>query len=169
MVFKKFEKNNLFHMSCYDVKERFHLLILLIVVVIQTMKEYSWEVSHFWILLPDCFFIFLTEFGVDWVKHCFVTRFNDLSYEVYHAYTVSLSYDLAGSNLKSVSCLLIITLFLSSSLTLFQAFSDHIDLISKRVGFIPLPLGILLCRIFYLSVPLNSLHGYISLFLGYLW
>lgn len=102
MVFKKFEKNNLFHMSCYDVKERFHLLVLLIVVVIQTMKEYSWDSSHFWILLPDCFFIFLTEFGVDWVKHCFVTRFNDLSYEVYHAYTVSLSYDLAGCNLKSV-------------------------------------------------------------------
>lgn len=103
MVFKKFAQNNLFHMSCSDVRERLHILILLIVVVIQTMKEYNWDKKHFWILLPDCLLIFVAEFGVDWVKHCFVTRFNDLSHEVYHTFTISLSYDLASSNLKSVS------------------------------------------------------------------
>jgi len=108
MVFKKFAQNNLFHMSCSDVRERFHILILLIVVVIQTMKEYNWDNEHFWVLLPDCLFIFVAEFGVDWVKHCFVTRFNDLSHEVYHTFTISLSYDLASSNLKSVSNQIII-------------------------------------------------------------
>ncbi|XP_015792413.1 protein TAPT1 homolog [Tetranychus urticae] len=149
MVFKKFEKNNLFQMSCNDVKERFHLLIILIVVVIQTMKEYNWEEKHFWILMPYCFYIFISEFAVDWVKHCFVTRFNDISHEIYHSYTISLSYDIASSNLKS-------------------AYSDHTDLISKRMGFVPLPLGLLLMKVVYISVPLNGWYGIAAIAIGFL-
>ena len=42
-VFKKFDKNNLFQLSCSDVRERFHLCVLLLVVVVQTMKEYLWK------------------------------------------------------------------------------------------------------------------------------
>lgn len=42
-VFKKFDKNNLFQVSCSDVRERFHLFALLFVVVVQTMKEYGWR------------------------------------------------------------------------------------------------------------------------------
>lgn len=41
-VFKKFDKNNLFQVSCSDVRERFHLLVLLSIVVLLTMKEYAW-------------------------------------------------------------------------------------------------------------------------------
>lgn len=103
MVFKKFEKNNLFHMSCSDVRERFHYIILLFVVIIQTMKEYNWSDEQFWILFPDCFFVFVAEIFVDWFKHAFVTRFNEISYEVYKDYSISLAYDLASSKLRSVS------------------------------------------------------------------
>ncbi|CAN7944634.1 unnamed protein product [Ixodes pacificus] len=81
MVFKKFEKNNLFQMSCSDVRERFHYVILLFVVILQTMKEYSWQEEQFWTLLPDCMMVMLAEVLVDWVKHAFVTRFNEISYE----------------------------------------------------------------------------------------
>ena len=42
-VFKKFDKNNLFQVSCSDVRERFHLFSLLFIVVVQTMKEYGWR------------------------------------------------------------------------------------------------------------------------------
>ena len=42
-VFKKFDKNNLFQVSCSDVRERFHLFALLFLVVVQTMKEYGWR------------------------------------------------------------------------------------------------------------------------------
>uniref|UniRef100_A0A1B6M1N2 Uncharacterized protein n=1 Tax=Graphocephala atropunctata TaxID=36148 RepID=A0A1B6M1N2_9HEMI len=42
-VFKKFDKNNLFQVACSDVRERFHLFVLLFIVVLQTMKEYSWK------------------------------------------------------------------------------------------------------------------------------
>lgn len=102
MVFKKFEKNNLFHMSCSDVRERFHYIILLLVVIVQTMKEYSWSEKQFWILLPDCLWVLVAEMFVDYFKHAFVTRFNDIPYDVYEDYSISLAYDLVGSKLKSV-------------------------------------------------------------------
>uniref|UniRef100_T1JP60 Protein TAPT1 homolog n=1 Tax=Strigamia maritima TaxID=126957 RepID=T1JP60_STRMM len=127
-VFKKFEKNNLFQMLCSDVRERFHYVLLLVAVTIQTMKEYSWKEERFWILLPDCLMVLLSEFLVDWVKHAFITRFNEISLDVYKDYTVSLAYDVATSKHK-------------------HAFSDHSDLVSRRMGFIPLPLGILMFRI----------------------
>lgn len=103
MVFKKFEKTNLFHMSCSDVRERFHYLILLIVVIIQTLKEYNWSEDHFYLLLTDSFYIMAAEVCVDWLKHAFITRFNEILPDVYGDYSISLAYDLASSKLKSVS------------------------------------------------------------------
>ena len=89
-------------MSCSDVRERFHYLILLLVVIVQTMKEYNWSEKQFWILLPDCLWVIFAEVGVDYTKHIFVTRFNEISFDVYEDYSISLAYDLVGSKLKSV-------------------------------------------------------------------
>ncbi|XP_023229248.1 transmembrane anterior posterior transformation protein 1-like [Centruroides sculpturatus] len=149
MVFKKFEKNNLFHMSCSDVRERFHYMILLFIVIIQTMKEYNWKEEQFWVLLPDCVLVLIAEVLVDWIKHAFITRFNEISYEVYRDYTISLAYDLASSKLKN-------------------AFSDHLDLLSRRMGFIPLPLGALVFRVVNGSVTISGTIGIVSLFVLYL-
>ena len=44
-VFKKFEKNNLFQMSCSDVRERFHLIVLLGIVGVRNMTEFSWNMG----------------------------------------------------------------------------------------------------------------------------
>jgi hypothetical protein len=52
-VFKKFDKNNLFQVSCSDVRERFHLFVLLFIVVLQTMKEYSWKEGNVLVLRGD--------------------------------------------------------------------------------------------------------------------
>ncbi|KAH9419995.1 Transmembrane anterior posterior transformation protein 1 [Dermatophagoides pteronyssinus] len=144
MVFKKFEKNNLFHMSCSDVRERLHYIVLLAVVIIQTMKEYNWSDRQLWILLPDCLMVFSVEIFVDWFKHAFVTRFNEISYDVYEDYSLSLAYDLVGSKLKS-------------------AFSDHSDIVSRRMGFIPLPLSVLLMRIFFSSFHFNDIYSCLCL------
>lgn len=130
MVFKKFEKNNLYHLSCSDVKERFHYLVLLGIVSVQTLREYSWDAQIFLDLLPSCLIILVAEILIDWFKHAFVTRFNEISHSVYHEYKLSLSYDLVASKLKS-------------------AFTDHSDLISRRMGFTPLPLTALVCRILF--------------------
>ncbi|KAG9510905.1 Transmembrane anterior posterior transformation protein 1, partial [Fragariocoptes setiger] len=148
MVFKKFEKNNLFHMSCSDVRERHHYLVLLLIVIVQTLKEYDWKEEQFWVLVPDCIMILVAEMVVDWFKHAFVTRFNEISCEVYREYTVTLAYDLASSKLK-------------------RAYADHSDLVSRRMGFIPLPLAVLVFRVFASSLTMNSWQGSLCLILAY--
>lgn len=67
-VFKKFDKNNLFQLSCADVRERFHLMMLLLAVNLQTMKEYAWKAERLAVLLPDCIMLLSAEVLVDWVN-----------------------------------------------------------------------------------------------------
>ena len=45
-VFKKFEKHNLFQMTCSDVRERFHLLFLLTVVGVRNLTEFAWNLGQ---------------------------------------------------------------------------------------------------------------------------
>ncbi|XP_017786959.1 PREDICTED: protein TAPT1 homolog [Nicrophorus vespilloides] len=141
-VFKKFDKNNLFQVSCSDVRERFHLAILLFIVVLQTMKEYSWKSDRFWVLLPDCLIVLTAEIFVDWIKHAFITRFNDLQVDVYKDYTTSLAYDMAQTRQK-------------------HAFSDHSDLVARRMGFIPLPLGVIMIRVLAQAVHISDIPSLI--------
>lgn len=136
-VFKKFDKNNLFQLTCGDVRERVHLTVLLFVVVIQTMKEFNWSSEQFLILLSDCFFVMLVEFLIDWIKHAFITRFNELPADVYKEFTISLAYDMTQTRQK-------------------HAFSDHSDLVARRMGFIPFPLGVVLIKALYSAVPIEN-------------
>ncbi|XP_014278395.1 protein TAPT1 homolog isoform X2 [Halyomorpha halys] len=137
-VFKKFDKNNLFQVSCSDVRERFHLFILLFIVVLQTMKEYAWKEETLWILVPDCIQVLLCEIVVDWIKHAFITRFNELPVDVYRDYTLSLAYDVSQTRQKN-------------------AYSDRSDLVARRMGFIPLPLGVVMIRVVTTCVKFQSL------------
>jgi len=148
-VFKKFDKNNFFQVSCSDVRERFHLFTLLFVVVVQTMKEYGWREESFWSLAPDCILVLGAEILVDWVKHAFITRFNDLPAEVYHDYTISLAYDLAQTKQK-------------------YAFSDHSDIVTRRMGFIPLPIGVVMLRVVYTSVKSTNPGAWAVVVMAYL-
>ncbi|KAG8238980.1 hypothetical protein J437_LFUL013962, partial [Ladona fulva] len=148
-VFKKFDKNNLFQVSCSDVRERFHLFVLLFIVVLQTMKEYSWKEERFWVLVPDCMMVLLAEVLVDWIKHAFITRFNELPVDVYRDYTLSLAYDMAQTRQK-------------------HAFSDHSDLVARRMGFIPLPLGVVMVRVLAHAIRIEGPAGITLLALSYL-
>lgn len=145
-VFKKFDKNNLFQLTCSDVRERFHLSILLIIVMIQTMREYNWKSEQFLVMLPDCFWVMFTEFIVDWIKHAFITRFNEIPIDVYKEYTISIAYDVTQTRQK-------------------HAFSDHMDLVARRMGFIPIPLAVVLVKALYHSLSFKNL-GSIVLFLA---
>jgi len=148
-VFKKFDKNNLFQVSCSDVRERFHLFSLLFIVVVQTMKEYGWKEESFWNLAPDCFMVMIVEFLVDWIKHAFITRFNEVPAEVYKNYTIFLAYDLAQTKQK-------------------HAFSDHSDIVSRRMGFIPLPLGVVMIRVVGTAISGHTQSHMAIIFLAYL-
>lgn len=136
-VFKKFDKNNLFQLTCSDVRERVHLTVLLFVVVIQTMKEFNWSSEQFLVLFTDCFFVMLVEFLIDWIKHAFITRFNELPADVYKEFTISLAYDMTQTRQK-------------------HAFSDHSDLVARRMGFIPFPLGVVLIKALYSAIPIEN-------------
>ncbi|KYB29435.1 protein TAPT1 homolog [Tribolium castaneum] len=147
-VFKKFDKNNLFQVSCSDVRERFHLIVLLSIVVLQTMREYSWKWDRLWVLVPDCLIVLIAEMFVDWIKHAFITRFNELQLDVYRDYTTSLAYDMAQTRQK-------------------HAFSDHSDLVARRMGFIPLPLGVVMIRVLVSAIHINDFASVILFILAY--
>lgn len=148
-VFKKFDKNNLFQLTCSDVRERVHLTVLLFVVVIQTMKEFNWKSEQFFVLLPDCIIVLVVEVLIDWIKHAFITRFNEIPADVYTEYTISLAYDMTQTRQK-------------------HAFSDHSDLVARRMGFIPFPLGVVLIKALYTAVSFDNAASIIIFVIAYL-
>nr|XP_020662235.1 transmembrane anterior posterior transformation protein 1 homolog isoform X3 [Pogona vitticeps] len=120
-VFKKFEKNNLFQMSNSD---------------------------HLWVLFPDVCMVIASEIAVDIVKHAFITKFNDITADVYSEYRASLAFDLVSSRQKN-------------------AYTDYSDSVSRRMGFIPLPLAVLLIRVVTSSVKVQGVLSYTCVVLFY--
>lgn len=84
------------------------------------------------------------------VKHAFITRFNELRSTVYRDYTLNLAYDMAQTRQET-------------------AFSDPSDLVARRMGFIPLPLGVAIARVLCTTVtPSARPANLILLLLAYL-
>lgn len=140
-VFKKFEKNNLFQMSNSDIKERFTNYILLLIVCLRNMEQFSWNPDHFWVLFPDVCMVIASEIAVDIVKHAFITKFNDITADVYSEYRASLAFDLVSSRQKN-------------------AYTDYSDSVARRMGFIPLPLAVLLIRVVTSSIKVQGILSY---------
>uniref|UniRef100_A0A8C4RQ87 Transmembrane anterior posterior transformation 1b n=1 Tax=Erpetoichthys calabaricus TaxID=27687 RepID=A0A8C4RQ87_ERPCA len=128
-VFKKFEKNNLFQMSNSDIKERFTNYVLLLIVCLRNMEQFSWNPDHLWVLFPDVCMVIASEIAVDIVKHAFITKFNDITADAY---------------------------------------TDYSDTVSRRMGFIPLPLAVLLTRVVTSSVKVQGSLAFICVLLFYL-
>ncbi|XP_060565743.1 transmembrane anterior posterior transformation protein 1 homolog [Ruditapes philippinarum] len=148
-LFKKVDVSHLYQIACSDVKERFHYVILLAVVCVRNMNEVAWDIDHLWVLLPDALMVLLSEVLVDWGKHAFILKFNEIPADVYREFKVKLALDMATSRQS-------------------QAFTDHSDLVSRRMGLTPLPLACLLYRILSKSVPLSTYMDFTILFLLYL-
>ncbi|KAJ8014835.1 hypothetical protein DPEC_G00019880 [Dallia pectoralis] len=148
-VFKKFEKNNLFQMSNSDIKERFTNYVLLLIVCLRNMEQFSWNPDHLWVLLPDVCMVIASEVAVDVIKHAFITKFNEITADVYSEYRASLAFDLVSSRQKN-------------------ACTDYSDSVARRMGFIPLPLAVLLIRVVMSSVKVEGALSYSCVFLFYL-
>ncbi|XP_041368796.1 transmembrane anterior posterior transformation protein 1 homolog isoform X2 [Gigantopelta aegis] len=148
-LFKRVDKNNLFQISCSDVKERFHYAILLSVVFVRNMAEFSWNLDHIWVIVPDVILVLGAEFIVDWIKHAFITKFNEISSDAYQDFTVNLIQDMASSRQK-------------------HAFTDLGDQVSRRMGFTPIPLACLLIRIVSKSIKISGYLGLAVMVLLYL-
>lgn len=148
-VFKKLDKNNVFLMSCTDVKERFYNLVFLLIIFIRNMAEFDWHMDEFFVLIPTFCTIFFSEFFIDWIKHAFVMKFNGLSEEVFKDYKLQLAYDFIDSRQK-------------------ETLKIHYDFRSRRYGFIPIPLFCLLLRVFMQSIRITNEMALLNLFIGYL-
>ncbi|XP_049599817.1 transmembrane anterior posterior transformation protein 1 homolog isoform X1 [Syngnathus scovelli] len=148
-VFKKFEKNNLFQMSNSDIKERFTSYVLMLIVCLRNMEQFSWNLEHLWVLFPDVFMVLTSEVAVDAIKHAFITKFNDITADVYSEYRASLAFDLVSSRQKN-------------------AYTDYSDSVARRMGFIPLPLAVLLIRVVMSSVKVQGALSYTCVLLFYL-
>ncbi|KAF2020875.1 DUF747-domain-containing protein [Aaosphaeria arxii CBS 175.79] len=131
-VFKKFEKENLFQVTCADIVERFQLWMMLLIIAmrnivevgglsIQTSSEPSFWRTAFGgssrnatapftasSMIPRSFTIFPTWIGqvlnpfllvlgsemlVDWLKHAYITKFNQTKPEVYSKFLDVLAKD----------------------------------------------------------------------------
>ncbi|XP_014790977.1 transmembrane anterior posterior transformation protein 1 homolog [Octopus bimaculoides] len=139
-VFKRVDKKNLFQISCSDARERFQYIILLFIVFVRNMAEFSWNPEHISVILPDAVMILLAEVVVDWLKHAFISKFNEISKEVYADFSLILAQDMVSSRQT-------------------QAFTDHSDLLSRRMGFTPLPLA---CILYQVCVRSFKVHGYLG-------
>lgn len=148
-VFKKIGKENLFQMSNSDIKERFTSYILLLIVVLRNMEQFAWNLGHLWKLVPVVFVVVISEVAVDIVKHAFVTKFNNISAEVYSDYRTNLAFELLSSRQKN-------------------AYTDYSDSVARRMGFIPLPSAILLIRVVMSSVKVQGALAYTCVLLLYL-
>ncbi|KAH0515729.1 Transmembrane anterior posterior transformation protein 1 [Microtus ochrogaster] len=107
------------------IKERFTNYVLLLIVCLRNMEQFSWNPDHLWVLFPDVCMVIASEIAVDIVKHAFITKFNDITADVYSEYRASLAFDLVSSRQKN-------------------AYTDYSDSVARRMGFIPLPLAVLI-------------------------
>ena len=67
---------------------------------------------------------------------------------IYRVYTTSLAYGMTQTRQK-------------------HSFSDHSDLVARRMGFIPFPLAVVLIKAIYSAVPFNNVGAWILFLLAY--
>ncbi|KAI8052197.1 eukaryotic membrane protein family-domain-containing protein [Syncephalis plumigaleata] len=161
-VFKRFEKENLFQLTCADIVERFQLTVFLIIIAIRNVVELSGTTmssslpASFFPLLPTgsiflynvltpVILVFGCEMLVDWLKHAFITKFNHIRPTVYQRYAEILSRDLVvgadgGSGSGSNGGVA------DNGQATRRRFIDHSPVVARRMGLATLPLGCLVIR-----------------------
>ncbi|KAJ4295396.1 hypothetical protein N0V90_007408 [Kalmusia sp. IMI 367209] len=129
-VFKKFEKENLFQVTCADIVERFQLWLMLLIIAMRNIVEVgglsirsgessfsssfgtsntttsasfsaasilpmSFTIFPKWIgqVLSPFLLVLGSEMFVDWLKHAYITKFNQTKPEVYEKFLDVLAKD----------------------------------------------------------------------------
>lgn len=166
-VFKKFEKDNLFQITCADIVERFTLALMLCVVAFRNLIELSgsefdftegfvlpksfgwvWGNNVIWTISYPVLTVLVSEMLVDWLKHAFITKFNHIRPSVYERYTDVLCRDLASGSAVGRRGFR------------KHTYVDQSPLVARRLGFASLPLAVLAILIGSQSVSLMfALHS----------
>jgi len=137
-AFKRFSPQNLFQVSAADIVEMFQLSIYLLVIWIRNI-QYGIRDSkefHIWTLrgIYAAAWILGVEACVDWVKHVFITKFNQIDPLVYSKLKTVLCADFVASRALRVKSL--------------KPLLDKSHVVAKRIGFVSIPL----CCIVLLSM-----------------
>lgn len=120
-VFKKIEKDNLFQLTCADIVERFQLWLMLMIIALRNIVEVgglnflngaveglststpksnsilpnSFTVLPSWTgeVLSPFVLVLGSEMVVDWIKHAYITKFNNVKPAIYSRYLDVLAKD----------------------------------------------------------------------------
>ncbi|KAF8629188.1 hypothetical protein AX17_005773 [Amanita inopinata Kibby_2008] len=149
-VFKKFEKDNLFQITCADIVERFSLSLMLCIVALRNLvelrgaefelaegfvlpKSFGWFRGNnvLWTISYPVLTVLLSEMLVDWLKHAFITKFNHIRPSVYERYTDILCRDLASMTA------------VGRHRARKHSYVDQSPLVARRLGFASLPLAVI--------------------------
>ncbi|KXN90816.1 hypothetical protein AN958_03470 [Leucoagaricus sp. SymC.cos] len=160
-VFKKFEKDNLFQITCADIVERFTLALMLGVVAFRNLIELSGSEFDFsggfvlpksfgwfrgnnvlWTISYPVLTVMCSEMLVDWLKHAFITKFNHIRPSVYERYTDVLCRDLASGSA------------VGRRGARKHTYVDQSPLVARRLGFASLPLAVLVILVGSQSISL---------------
>ncbi|PFH52090.1 hypothetical protein AMATHDRAFT_74569 [Amanita thiersii Skay4041] len=163
-VFKRFEKDNLFQITCADIVERFCLSLMLCVVAFRNLlelrgaefelaegfvlpKSFGWFRGNnvLWTISYPVLTVIASEMLVDWLKHAFITKFNHIRPTVYERYIDVLCRDLASMTA------------VGRHRARKHSYVDQSPLVARRLGFASLPLAVVAILIGSQSVsPLLS-------------
>lgn len=140
-VFKNFKKDNVFLMTCSDIVERFNLFLFLSIVIIHNLNDASWEMTY--VIALDILYVlalvFLMEVLVDWIKHAFIIKFNNLSTTIYSELSTKIATEVIRSQDTSSP--------------------DGSYMRSKSVGFHAMPISCVLIRVFVGVAPVSGFLG----------
>ncbi len=132
-----------------DAVERFQIFIFMILSMTYNMHDLDWEITYDWLVSMAIMLIMisLSENLVDWIKHCFVTKFNNLTPDLYHKYQTIVCSDIIASRVTPVSPFIHLRTFVITltRCCVKQGIFDNNYSVSRRIGFVPLPLACLVC------------------------
>ncbi|CAM9802956.1 unnamed protein product [Pylaiella littoralis] len=133
-VFKKFDKHNLFQLSCHDVVERFKLALFLAMIMLLNLCQGGRDdpVSQFGTIFA---MVFGGEVLADWIKHGFIIKFNQLTPSIYDEYSTILARDVAAFRKDDGSTL------------------DHTHFVARRLAFATVPLNCVMIRFIQMAIP----------------
>lgn len=104
-VFKKFEREGLFQVTLSDLTERFQLSIMVSIIAFRNISQLnstqlgltpdSWKSWNKWMgaIFGPSVVVLGSEIFVDWIKHCFINKFNRIRPKVYDNFLYVLSLD----------------------------------------------------------------------------
>lgn len=151
-VFKKFEREGLFQLTMADLTERYQLSLMLSMIALRNMLQLnsineslipnSWQSWNKWFgaLFGPSIVVLGSEIIVDWLKHCYITKFNKIRPRIYKKFIYVLALDY-------------LEVFKATSLNsnLEYELSDYLTL-TKRIG-----LPLLATTVCFLRMSLNDI------------